>query len=40
MLVSEFNLIDKFFVYKILSAPVNSYPDPTLWLDRLAATFR
>lgn len=25
---------------QILSAPVNSYPDPTLWLDRLAATFR
>lgn len=25
---------------QILSAPANSYPDPTLWLDRLAATFR
>lgn len=25
---------------QILSAPGNSYPDPTLWLDRLAATFR
>jgi len=25
---------------QILSAPGDSYPDPTLWLDRLAATFR
>ena len=30
----------KSFPLKILSAPGNSYPDPTLWLDRLAATFR